>query len=140
MAEYDPGRVSIIFRGIPLEGFASGTFVNVEREVDAFAKETGARGDVTRVRSRNRSGMVTVTLQAESPSNDLLSAVASLDEQTGLGFGPITVKDMNGTSLHSGSKAWIQKMPNSESADTASTREWVFAVADLTMFVGGALF
>jgi hypothetical protein len=137
---YDPGKVVAIFRGIPLSGFAEGTFIAGEREVDAFSKVAGARGEITRVRSRNRSGMVTITLMAESPSNDSLSAVAILDEASGLGFGPLTVKDLNGNTILSAPVAWIQKVPNVEHATDASTREWVIAVASFDVYVGGALF
>jgi len=137
---YDPAKVVAIFRGIPILGFAEGTFIAGEREVDAFSKVAGARGEITRVRSRNRSGTVTITLMAESPSNDSLSAVAVLDEASGLGFGPLMVKDLNGNTVLSAPIAWIQKVPNVEHATDASTREWVIAVAQFDVHVGGALF
>ena len=136
---YDPGRVIVTFRGILIQGFADGTFVNAERTEDAFAKVVGASGDVTRVRSRDRSGEVTLTLQAASPTNDLLSAVAQIDESTGLGYGPLLIKDLNGNTLLLAEQAWIRKAPAVEFGTDASNREWVFDCAALDMTVGGAV-
>jgi len=136
---FDPKLVVMSFAGIQISGYMDGTFIMAEREVDTFEKSVGAGGDVTRVRSNNRSGTITLTLQAASPTNDLLSARAIIDEQTGLGTGVAMVKNINGTTLVSAADAWIQKPANVEYADTASGREWVIACADMRMFIGGAL-
>lgn len=136
---YDPGRVVMTFSGILLQGFMDGTFISAERAEDAFSTSVGASGDVTRVRSRDRTGTVTATLQAASPTNDLLTAVAWQDELFGLGYGPLMVKDLNGTMLISATVAWIKKFPTAEFADEASGREWAFDCAELVMNVGGAV-
>jgi hypothetical protein len=137
---YDPGRVFVSFNGIRLTGFAAGTFVSAEREEDGFTKVVGSGGDTTRVRNRNRSGMVTVTLLAASPTNDLLSAVAAQDELFGLGTGPLLVKDGNGTTLLEAESAWIRKIPTTAySKEGEDSREWIFDCAELVMAVGGSL-
>lgn len=136
---YDPGRVVGSWKGIPFIGFMDSTFLTAERNEDAFSMSVGAQGDVTRVRSRNVTGMVTLTLQAASPTNDLLSAQAQLDELTGFGYGPLQIEDLNGTTLLIASVAWIKKAPSVEFSTDASGREWVFECADLYMSVGGAI-
>ena len=136
---YDPGRVVVTFRGILLTGLMDGTFVSAERTEDAFEMSVGVAGDVTRVRNRNKTGTVTATIMAESPSNNLLSAVALADESTGLGYGSLLIKDLNGTTLVASPQAWIRKLPVTEYADTASSREWAFDCSELTMLVGGAV-
>lgn len=136
---YDPALVVCTFKGIRLTGYADGTFISAEREEDAFSKSVGAGGDVTRVRNRNRSGSVTVTLQASSPTNDLLSAIANEDEILGTGVGTLLVKNINGTTILEAENAWIRKMPTVEAAKDASSREWAFDCAELVMVIGGAL-
>lgn len=136
---YDPGLVVMTWKGIQIYGFMDGTFIKAERSEDAYKMEVGAGGDVTRTRSRNRTGMVTATLQAASPVNDLLSAQALIDEKFGTGYGPLMVKDLNGTTLISASIAWIKKLPDAEYAADASSREWVFDCASLAMSLGGAV-
>lgn len=139
-SNYDPGRVSGNWNGIQLLGFMDGTFIAAERNEDAFEVAVGAGGDVTRVRSRNKTGTVTVTLQAASPSNDLLSAAALLDAKFGATYGPLLIVDLQGNTVVEASMAWIRKLPAVEFADEASGREWVFECADLDMDVGGSLF
>lgn len=139
MKNYDPGKVVVTFNGHLLVGFNDGTFVSAERAENAFSMAVGATGDVTRVRNRNRSGSVSVTLQAASPSNDVLTTMALLDEEFGTGAGVLSVKDLNGTTLLFAESAWIRKIPNVDFAADASAREWAFDCADLRMEVGGAL-
>lgn len=136
---YDPGRVAASFAGVQMMGFMDGTFISAERAEDAFEMSVGAAGDVTRVKSNNRTGTVTITLQAASPVNDLLSALAAADSLFGVTTAPLIVEDLNGTTVLLASVAWIQKVPQVEFADEGSGREWVFACADLDMNVGGSL-
>lgn len=136
---YDPKLVIVTFRGIQLLGYMDGTFVTAERDEDTFEKTVGATGDVTRVRNRNIAGAVKVTLLAESPTNDLLSAVAEEDRLFGTGYGPLMIKNLNGTQLVLAEIAWCKRPANVEYADTASGREWEFDCAELLVEGGGAL-
>ncbi len=139
MADYDPGEITINFKGHLIQGYAEGTFVTVERNVDTFSMSVGADGNPTRVRSRNKSGIITVTLQAESPSNDVLSASAKSDEINGSGKGPMEVLNLGGTTICFTQEAWVRKPANVEYGDAATTREWTFETGNLDMFVGGVL-
>lgn len=139
LRNYDPQRIVVSFRGNDLLGMMDGTFLTAERNEDAFTTAVGATGDVTRVRNRNRTGTVTVTIKAESPTNDLLSSIAQLDELFGTGTGVLQVIDLNGTTLVLAESAWIRKLSNAEYAVDASGREWVFECSELDMFIGGAV-
>lgn len=136
---YDPKLITVVFGGIVLSGYADGELVKVERDEDTFSKSVGAHGDTTRVRNRNRNGMITVRLQAESDTNDKLSAIHAADELTGTGTRPVQVKNLNGTTVHSAQTAWLRKPPESGFAKEASVREWVIDCYNLNMFVGGAI-
>lgn len=137
--QYDPGQWVLNFKGIDLVAIADGTFLNAERNERSFKIKVGAGGDVTRTRVRDKTGAVTVTLQAASPSNDLLSGALLEDEQFGTGTGPLLVKDLYGNTLIDCDTAWIEGWPAVEGADEASNREWVFHCADLGLFVGGSV-
>jgi len=134
---YDPSEVILIFGGIPISGFADGTFITVSRENDSFTKSVGASGETSRAKSVDQSGSVVVTLAQTSPSNDVLSGVAKTDELTSLGVLPILCKDNSGRSLFTGGNAWIRKPADAEHSKEISTREWTIDVADLEMFIGG---
>jgi hypothetical protein len=138
LSNYDPGKLVVTFKGILLTGYMDGTFLTAERTEDAFSMSVSADGKVTRVRSRDKTGTVTLTLQAASPGNDLLSAVALEDELFGTGTGALLVKDLLGNTVIDADTAWIRKMPTTDFADEASGREWAFDCAELGIFAGGS--
>ena len=134
---YSPKKVSISVAGVIITGYAEGTFVSVERSSDTFTKAVGSDGEVGRVHSADRSGLITLTLQQTSESNDVLSALQQVDELTLTGKFPVMVKDNNGTSLYTSGDAWIEKIADAEYSNDMSTREWRIACADLIAFTGG---
>ncbi len=139
MKTYDPKRILAIFAGIPVQGYAEGTFVNIERSEDGFSLSVGASGDVTRIRSNDKSGAIVLTLQASSPTNDLLSAIHRQDELFGTGTGAFFLKDLNGTTIAEASDAWIVKYAAMEYGDDGPNREWTLHTAELDLNVGGNL-
>lgn len=134
---YDPKKVTVVIGGVPMSGFADGTFLSIIRSEDAFTKVTGADGDTSRAKSNNRDGEATLTLLQTSPSNDILTGFAQLDERENGGVVSFTVKDLSGRSTFVSAFAWIRKLPDSEYGKEISDREWVFELADMDMFVGG---
>lgn len=136
--QYDPAQVIVNVGGVDISGYAAGTFVEMERNVDAVTLVVGSDGESTRVRSQNRSGMFKITLQQSSPSNDVLSALATNDENGDpTAVVPVLVKDANGTTLGQAKQAWIKKKPNSPFSDSAENREWQLETGNLDYTVGG---
>jgi hypothetical protein len=136
---YDPSQVIIVFAGIPLSGFADGTFLSVEQNEDSFTLQIGTDGEGTRSKTNNRSGRVTFTLMQSSQANDLLSALHNLDIRSpnGDGIGPLLIKDNSGRSLFSAEKAWIVKPPTGEYGREAASREWIVETDHLILQHGG---
>lgn len=137
LATYDPKSVIITIGGIPMSGFADGTFALLTREVDAWAMVTGADGLTTRVKSNNRAGTFTLTLTQTSPSNDILSAYAELDELRNDGVVSVLIKDIAGSTIIFSATGWIQKYPDVEFSNVLTNREWVMGLSDIDIFVGG---
>ena len=54
LATYDPKNVKVNVGGVPILGFADGTFITVERTSDNFEKITGADNRTTRIKMLNR--------------------------------------------------------------------------------------
>lgn len=126
MSDFDPKAVVVQFRGVPLTGFAPGSFVSAERSEDSYSVTVGADGEYARTRSRNMSGTVTLTLLATSPANQLLLAWLREAEALGTGKGPLSVKNLRGTELVFSPEAWLARPANLEFADEVGTREWTF--------------
>jgi hypothetical protein len=135
---FDPGKFTLIVGGFPIGGFADGTAIKVSRTNQAYTKHTGLDGVVSRVRSRDKSGEITITLAQTSPSNDVMSAFALADELNDAGVVPVLVKDGNGRSVALSGYAWIRKLPDQDYGKEISNREWVMDTADLDIFVGGS--
>lgn len=143
MHSYDPGQV-ILTLGVsptPISGYAQGSFIEVDRDANAFTKYTGSDGEVTRVRSRNRSGSIKVILQQGSQSNDYLTSLAELDELSGEGMVPCTLTDMSGgpvKTLAASPYAWIRKKAKSDfPGENSAVREWVIDLGPMAYVVGG---
>ena len=136
---FDPKDVIIVIGGAPMQGFVDGEFVSFERTEDAFSTTAGADGDVTRVKSNNKIGILTLTLDQTSISNDILSAFAQLDEKSNAGIVPIIIKEINGTTTVFSGTGWVMKMPVLNYGKETSPREWAITVADAEVFIGGNL-
>lgn len=134
---YDPGKIIVSVAGITLSGYAKDSMVEADREADTFSKETGITGEVARVRSRNKSGEIKISLMQTSTTNDMLSMIHAVDEATGAGIVPIGITDLGGgTTLVSG-EAWIRKLPPVTMKKEVETREWIFDCAVLDIHVAG---
>ena len=127
--QYDPQQMTCSFKGENITGFAEGTFIEIERNEDAYTVYVGATGDVTRTRSRNRTGKATLTLMAQAPSNDSLMDIHMDDEQFGDGVGPLLIKDLNGLTVARAAEAWVTKVPKVERGKEAGTSQWVLECA-----------
>lgn len=134
--EYNPGDVVITYGGRVISGFADGTFVNVSRNENAWSLQVGTDGEGTRSKSNNRSGQFSFSLMQSSDSNEYLSGLALVDEQSGDNALPLQVKDNSGTSIYNAETAWIVKVPDSEFSREAGPREWVLETDVLVSFVG----
>lgn len=137
---YDPNEITIVVCGLPIEGgFADDTFVEVDQDSDDFSDVVGVDGDVTRSKTNDHRGTVTLTLMQSSASNALLSALNNIDKKTsnGAGVGPLLIKDNQGTTLFAAEKSWIAKPPTAGFGKQAGPRAWKIRCADLQRFDGG---
>ena len=76
---YNAGKVTVIFNGFNITGFADGTFINITQQNDGITTQVGADGELARAVNTDRRCTVTVTLQQTSPANDFLSSMYSID-------------------------------------------------------------
>lgn len=137
VATFDPKSVLISFGGVPLSGFADGTFLELTADTQQFTKVVGADGFTTRVKSNDYGGILTLTLSQSSPSNDVLSGFLALDRTTNTAVLPLLIKDMSGTTLVFAAQAWIQQFPDTAFGNEINNRAWIFDLADLDLLIGG---
>ncbi len=136
---FDPTAVVLSIASIPVFGFATGTMINAERNTDSFSLVMGAKGDGTRVRSRDRSGKITFNLMAASSCNAQLTNQVAIDELTGLGYGAMILKYVNGTDIITAANGWLIRPANLSLDTDPSPREWVIECHNMDVAGGGSL-
>lgn len=135
---YDPKRTIVTYGPIPMAGYAPGTYVRVTRNAVVYRTITGTNGEYKRIRTRNRSGTVEVTLRGTSPVNRLLSIIAQTDENGGSIFAPISIADTLNGGLFFGRNAYIDRYPAKSYGLNEGDTTWSFRCEDLVMTFPGA--
>jgi hypothetical protein len=133
---YDPASVVCTIGGVPISGFSEGTFIEIDRDEPTWNKVVGADGLVTRGKTNNFSGTLTLTLKQSSPSNDVLSGFMAVDEATNTGVFPMLIKDLSGNSIYFSESSWVTQYANSTFGKDISDRQWIISCAQLDAFVG----
>lgn len=135
--DFDPNQTSMIVGGKIISGFMDGTYINAERNEQAFNLKVGVTGEGARSKNNNRSGKYTITLMQSSASNDDLSAFALADEANSGGAVPVLLKDGSGRTVSSAVTGWVQKLADVELNKEIVGRKWIIETDELILFVGG---
>lgn len=133
---YDPKQVIVTINAVPISGFSDGTFLEIDRSEPTWNTVVGADGLVTRGKTNNFTGTVTLTLKQSSPSNDVLSGLMAIDEATNAGVFPILVKDLSGNSIYFGGRCWVTQYANSTFGKDINDRQWTLMMDEADIFVG----
>lgn len=138
MRTYAPDKVIVNFANETIQGFAPGTFITATRNTDLWEMVVGSDGEVTRIKSSDKSGMVTVTLQQSSPSNTTLQVVAAADAISNAGVYPLLIQDFTSEDgLVAAANAFIKRLPDWARAQAdQSSVEWIFACPVLNIVQG----
>lgn len=136
---YDPSQVSVIVGGVIVDGWSDGDAIKAERAEDNYMTKVGIDGSVGRARNANKMGTFTFTLKSTSPANAALSALCAVDDliNDGLVAFPIAIVDGSGKDLAGATQCWIQKVPPLVKGKEVGDNEWIFAAADMKIFLGG---
>jgi hypothetical protein len=122
---YASDQVVMIIGGVPLTGFADGTFVEIEQLGDGTSSQSGGDGEIARAFSPDKRYQVTITLQQTSSSNDILGGLLQADEITRKGIFPVLIEDLSGRTVFAASQAWVNKNPNAPLSKSLENRAWV---------------
>jgi len=129
---YAPADVVVSWNGIPITGFAEGTFVTMKRSTESKKKSVGSQGDVCITMSADKSGEVELTLMQTSPANSLLAAALHAEELLKVPtVGVLMVSDPSGSILALSKNAFLMSFPSSDVGDDASDRTWMFGCENL---------
>lgn len=135
---YAGDEVAVIVGGFAMEDMSQeGDFLVVSDTGPRYIKKTGIDGQTTRSKQSDRSGTVTLRLNAASVSNKVLTAFAEADDVKNQGVIPIMIKDGSGEDITVTETGWIESIPDVAYGAQSGIREWVFDCSDLARFLGG---
>lgn len=132
---YRPKEVILTVCGFVVEGWSS---LTIARNSPSFRQIRGIRGKNSRVRMRDKSATIRVSLTQTSLANDVFSELLSLDEDTGAERLEVVIKDSAGTSLFSSTTAYIENFPETTYSASQTERTWILLCDKMdSHFVGG---
>jgi hypothetical protein len=124
VSSYDPKKVIITFGGVPIGGYADGTFVQIDPSGETWTKKVGADGEVVRGLSNDNTDTIQITLLQTSLSNHYLRTVMNADRLTGLGMLPLSFTDLNTMETHFWPQAWVSTRPATGRATETTDTQW----------------
>jgi hypothetical protein len=123
---YDPKKVIITLGGVPIGGYADGTFVQVDPNSETWTRKVGADGEVARALSNDNTHTIQITLMQTSLSNIYLRTVMNADKLTGLGMLPLNIIDLSlgSPEEHFWPQAWVSTDPSTGRAKETTDVQW----------------
>lgn len=136
LANYSPEDVNCLAFGIPLNGFADGTFISISKDKVAYGSTETADGQVARLYTNSQTYTISLTFHRGSTSNDILTKLWQLDELSQVGKFPLFIKDLSGTDLFFSTNTWIEGVPNMVQSTNFDTRTWILKSSQAVINIG----
>ena len=118
---YAPDEVYLTFGGYIVEGWTS---ISVASSSPRYKTIKGIRGKNTRVKDPNSHSTITVTCHQTSMTNQVLSSIISLDENTEGVRLEVSLMDSSGFEVFSSDEAFVQKQADRQYTDDITDRSW----------------
>lgn len=135
---YDCQSFVLLVGGIRATGLAEDGQIEISRDEDAYKKYVGCGGEVTRSKSRNRSGSCKIKVQQSAAFNAVLSAFAAADEANDEGVFPLVLKDTAGLTTAVAGTGWIKKLPKLPIGKEVGELEWEIDLSVVEIFIAGS--
>jgi len=127
---FNLAQCQFIVNGLPIEGFGESDAAVWAPDEDLYTKVVGADGEVSRARTNNYSGSLTITLMSTSKSNDVMNALMILTKLISAGdMAAILIQDLGSPDRFFGQKCWLKREPDMSFGRDVTERTWTFDVA-----------
>jgi hypothetical protein len=135
---YSPAEVTIsLALSYDLSNFSPDSLISISRDKSFFNTTIGSSGGVERTHQPGNVYTMNISLAQTSPSNALLSAIATLDDLSRFGVFPIIAKDDSGSTVFFSPSCWIEDEPEVNYTNNIETREWSIKCAEVVFDIGG---
>lgn len=127
MRQYSSDQVELSFFGADLtEGLAQGSFVQVKKKSRRWTPKINGVGGIVRMHNPDRSGSVTVQVDAESQTHQVLVTLANADALARAIVGPLLLRDLSTQEVVFFNKAFLEDIPDLQKSSTSTVFPWVF--------------
>lgn len=131
---YDPSKLSVVFGGLPIRGFANDTLFEIELEESRYNEMSDIYGSISRSKINNNTATITLHLLQNSPANQTLSSFLEMDRMNDSGAFPVIIKNDKGDTIFACAMAYIKGVPKVSFGSEVGTREWIIRAADVSVF------
>lgn len=126
---YDSSKTAFSWGGVAARGVADGEWINWDVPNDEVTSYVGTRGEGSNVVSPDTRCTITVTLQADSPTNAQWEALRATRFE-----GPALLRDRSSTDLLAfAQQAMVTKQPSQSRSRDKPVIEWVFTAPACTV-------
>lgn len=135
LVTYSPHEVGIEVAGYTVSGFNA---ITVSGQEDSVTLVKGIKGKHTRIRNKDTSCLITISVLQTSYANDVFSEIVRLDKIYGRCLVNVYLKDRSGSTIIKSSNAYITGYPTLELTENVGERDWVIqCMSTDTLIVGG---
>lgn len=134
--QYTPEEVSVIWNGLPFEGFGD-QFCTVAYDQDHVSQTQSPDGPVSRTIHVATTGTVSITLVQNSPTDRVLAGILATQKSTRKILNAnMAIVDPSGTNIYNVEGACIQNAPDQVygSSHEDGLRTWNFLAANIKIF------
>lgn len=131
---HNSNEISISFANLQIDsGRVDGDFVTTEFNSELYTSKVGADGEVTRSKTNDFSGKITIKLMSTSEGHQILTRLFNIARASlnGDDMAPFQLRDRNGGLVEHAETAWIEKAPSNAVGKEVGEREWVLATDNL---------
>lgn len=119
--------MEVSYFGLDLkEGLASGTFIQIARNVTTWRHKDDGLGGGAFMFNPSLSGSCSIQIDRESKTHQQLVTLANVDRPARIVVGPLLITDKTSAEVTLCNKAKIQSIPNIQYGTQASVLSWVF--------------
>ena len=136
---HNSAEISVCFANYDITSGRADEFCVTEYNKPLYEEQIGPDGELTRIKSNDRSAKITVRVKSTSDGHRNLLSLYGLAqlEPNGGDLAPFQVRDRNRGILESAELAYIKQAPANAYGQEPGDREWVLYTAKLDRIVEG---
>lgn len=138
VSTYNPGDVSLIVAGIhQVTGFSPESIIRIIKDESYFKSFKSPSGKTERIKIPDKTYTLEISLSQTSPSNAVLTGLATLDHITSTAMFPIFAKDSSGESLFLAGSCWIEVPAEAVYTKDIEERVWTLKCTEMVFGLAG---